>query len=219
MYVIYALIDPRDNSVRSVGVTEDVSARFQQHMNCAAANYAKNAWLHELRAANKMVIMDTLEEVEDREHALEREGYWITHFEMLREPAMNMCKTSSPRRSKKTSLRVGRQISMDSASAAVQAIQLAHLAYSAVRDVPAGESPRATTPTVRLVVRSAFDVPDETRETIRRMKQAGELNRQIARFVGLSGRKYPIYSACVENQASLPQDNRRKARYKHEHKW
>ena len=84
--VIYALIDPRDNTVRYVGVTEDVYAQFQQHINCAAANYAKNAWIHELRAANKMVIMETLEEVEDRERALEREGYWITHFEMLREP-------------------------------------------------------------------------------------------------------------------------------------
>jgi predicted GIY-YIG superfamily endonuclease len=199
VYVIYVLIDPRDNTVRYVGVTEDVSARFQQHINCAAANYAKNAWIHELRAANKMVIMQTLEEVEDRERALEREGYWITHFEMLREPVMNICKTSSPRRSKKTNLRVGRQISMDIASAAVQAIQLAHLAYPAVRDVPAGESPRATTPTVRLVVRSASDVPDETRETIRCMKQAGEPDRKIARFVGLSGRKYTLYqSVCRE---------------------
>src|SRR5215469_10267009 len=91
-YVIYALIEPRDNGVCYGGVTNDVYARFQQHINCADANYAKKAWIHELRAANKMVIMETLEEGEDRESALEREGYWIKHFEMLREPVMNVCK-------------------------------------------------------------------------------------------------------------------------------
>src|SRR5258708_2689014 len=118
MYVIYALIDPRDNTVRYVGVTNDVYKRFLSHINGAGSNnFAKNAWIHELRAANKMVILETLEEVKDRDLALEREGYWIQHFQMLQEPIMNVSKTFSPRKSKRTNLQTGRHISIDIASA------------------------------------------------------------------------------------------------------
>lgn len=110
MYSIYALIDPRDNTVRYVGLTDDVYKRFVQHIQCSGNNYAKNIWITELRSVNKMVIMETLEEVESRDLAEERERYWIRHFEMLQEPIANIHKTSSPRRAKKTNLRTGREI-------------------------------------------------------------------------------------------------------------
>lgn len=111
MYTIYALIDPRDNTVRYVGVTDNVYARFAQHMNCSGNNYPKNAWIHELRSMNMMLIMENLEQTEIREYAYEREQYWIQHFEMLHEPIVNISKTSSPRKSKKLNLRSGRDIS------------------------------------------------------------------------------------------------------------
>lgn len=111
MYVVYVLIDPRNNTVRYVGVTDNVYARFLQHINCSGNNYVKNAWIHELRAANVMLIMETLEQIESREYAYEREQYWIQHFEMLQEPIANISKTSSPRKSKKMSLRTGREVS------------------------------------------------------------------------------------------------------------
>jgi hypothetical protein len=46
---------------------------------------------------------------------------------------------------------------------------------------------------------SAPQVETGIRETIRRMKKAGEPDRKIARFVGLSGRKYTLYQrVCRE---------------------
>lgn len=100
MYAIYALIDPRDNAVRYVGVTNDVYKRFLSHIQCSGNNLAKNLWITELRAANKMVIMKTLEEVEGRSHALAREYYWIQHFQILREPLVNIHQMVSVRTAK-----------------------------------------------------------------------------------------------------------------------
>lgn len=111
MYVIYALVDPRDNTVRYVGVTNDVYKRFLQHVNCSGSNFEKNAWIHELRMANKMIVMETLEEVEDRTCVFDREEYWIKHFQMLQEPITNIRQKSPARRTKKTNLRVGRRVS------------------------------------------------------------------------------------------------------------
>ena len=95
MQTIYALIDPRDNAVHYVGITHDVYKRFIEHINCSKVNFPKNAWVIELRNANKMIIMKTLQEVETREEAEEREWYWIRHFEMLNEPVKNIAKRSA----------------------------------------------------------------------------------------------------------------------------
>jgi predicted GIY-YIG superfamily endonuclease len=113
MYVIYALIDPRDNTVRYIGMTNDVYERFQQHIRCDGSSFAKNAWVMELRSANKMVIMETLEEIQSYELALVRESYWIKHYEMLQEPLVNVSKRTSPRKAKKTNLRIGRAIALN----------------------------------------------------------------------------------------------------------
>jgi predicted GIY-YIG superfamily endonuclease len=51
MYVIYALIDPRDNTPRYVGITDDVYARFSQHLRCDSSNFRRDAWIKELKAA------------------------------------------------------------------------------------------------------------------------------------------------------------------------
>jgi len=100
MYAIYALIDPRDNTVHYVGATDDVYRRFQEHINCCGRNFAKNAWILELRMANRMLVMKTLEEVESTEEAKVQEAYWIKHFEMLGESITNSHKVekSFPRR-------------------------------------------------------------------------------------------------------------------------
>lgn len=122
MYAVYALIDPRDNTVRYVGITDDVYGRFLQHIRGMDENYAKSVWIQELRALNKMVIMETLEECGGYEEACERELYWIRHFEMLKEPLMNISKTSLPRKARKTNLRMGRAILLDMAQATVVAM-------------------------------------------------------------------------------------------------
>lgn len=90
MYVIYALIDPRDYTVHYIGQTSDVYKRFNDHIQGKGGSLVKTAWIFELRAVNRMVIMETLEEVETHEQALTREAYWIRYFEALKEPISNV---------------------------------------------------------------------------------------------------------------------------------
>jgi predicted GIY-YIG superfamily endonuclease len=80
MYVIYALIDPRTNQARYVGVTDDVYARFAQHLRCDGSNPMKDTWIQELKAANTMVMMQTLQVVADQGQAQKREAYWMRHY-------------------------------------------------------------------------------------------------------------------------------------------
>lgn len=80
MYVIYALIDPRDNKPHSIGITDDVYLRFQQHLRCDGSNPRKDAWFAELKSENKMVVMIALEEVALPVVARVREAYWINHY-------------------------------------------------------------------------------------------------------------------------------------------
>jgi predicted GIY-YIG superfamily endonuclease len=90
MYVIYALVDPRDNLVHYVGLTEDVYQRFQAHINCTGSNVAKNAWITEMRQANVLVQMVELERAEDLGTARIREMYWIQHYQHLQHPIKNI---------------------------------------------------------------------------------------------------------------------------------
>lgn len=69
MFTIYALIDPRDHLIHYVGMTDDVYARFLQHIRCDGSNPGKDAWIHELRQANEMVIMQTLQAMSDLDQA------------------------------------------------------------------------------------------------------------------------------------------------------
>lgn len=83
MYTIYVLEDQRYSeiaSIRYVGLTKDVYSRFAQHVQCAGNNQEKNAWVQELKSANIMLVMRTIETVETLEDAREREEYWIQHF-------------------------------------------------------------------------------------------------------------------------------------------
>src|SRR5579859_5228539 len=90
MYVIYALLDPRDSSVHYVGMTDDVYKRFLAHIQCSGNNFEKNGWVLSLRAANVMVQMLELERVEDVTHARVREAYWIKHYVSLHHPVANV---------------------------------------------------------------------------------------------------------------------------------
>jgi predicted GIY-YIG superfamily endonuclease len=80
MYFVYTLVDPRDNAVRYVGITNDVYARFSQHIRCEGNNITKNRWITELRELNQMVIMRTIETAETIEEVRKREAYWIQQY-------------------------------------------------------------------------------------------------------------------------------------------
>lgn len=83
MYVIYALVDPRDNQVRYIGLTDDVYDRFRQHAYAKGENGMKGAWIEELRTANIMVLFQELQRVETLEEGKKREAYWIQHYHQL----------------------------------------------------------------------------------------------------------------------------------------
>lgn len=104
MYVIYALIDPWDNKVRYVGMTDDVFKRFQQHISCTSNNLEKNKWMLGLREANVMPIMAELERAEDAGYIRVREAYWINHYIVLQHPIVNI-QHGSPRLIKKVLVR------------------------------------------------------------------------------------------------------------------
>jgi len=80
MYTVYSLIDPRNDTVRYVGITDDVYARFYQHLRCDGSNKEKDDWISELKAENRMLIMKTLEEVEILEETRVKEQKWIRHY-------------------------------------------------------------------------------------------------------------------------------------------
>lgn len=155
MYVIYALIDPRDYSVHYVGQTTDVYQRFAQHLNANSSSFLKNAWIMELRALNRMVIMETLEEVSTYQLAVEREAYWIKHFEMLKEPLANVTHRASVRRVKKDQMKAAR--------------------YAATRVLAAIETRRTTEPTrpteyrprsTPLTVEEGLEITNKRKEAI-----------------------------------------------------
>jgi predicted GIY-YIG superfamily endonuclease len=89
MHAIYRLVDPRTSETFYVGVAEDVYTRFLQHLRCDGSNPAKDARIQELKAANMMVILETLQLLENAELAFKREGYWIRHFYDLGAPLTN----------------------------------------------------------------------------------------------------------------------------------
>ncbi|SRR6266702_1271160 len=80
MIAVYVLIDPRNDVVRYVGITDDVYKRFSQHVQCSGNNIDKNEWIQELKSESFMLIMRTLEQVETIEKAKGREQYWIRYY-------------------------------------------------------------------------------------------------------------------------------------------
>src|SRR5712692_9840227 len=80
---IYALIDPRDDTVRYVGVTQDVYFRLHRHIK-DTSKPDKRAWINDLEQQGlspELEILETIEVESDIDVvALEREKYWILEF-------------------------------------------------------------------------------------------------------------------------------------------
>ena len=55
--IVYALADPRNGTVRSVGVTNSPIGRLNEHMRMYGGNERKNAWLRELVDAHMLPLM------------------------------------------------------------------------------------------------------------------------------------------------------------------
>lgn len=84
MHAVYALVDPRDNKPRYIGITKDLHQRLIQHLRCDGTNYRKDAWIKDLQANHLMLRMDTLQVVTTALEATVQEAYWIHHYLMLK---------------------------------------------------------------------------------------------------------------------------------------
>lgn len=78
---VYALVDPFSNEVRYVGKADSPEKRFRDHL-IDTHNKVKYAWIEQIHAQGaspKMLILEKVKEC----LALERELWWIQHYEKL----------------------------------------------------------------------------------------------------------------------------------------
>lgn len=104
LYLIYALVDPHTEEVRYIGITNDMTNRFMNHLRAAGSRTLKGAWLEDLQNEGLQPLVKTLEEVKvlktQRNLAEERERYWIHKFEQSGASLTNIKDTKSdPRKS------------------------------------------------------------------------------------------------------------------------
>lgn len=86
---IYALLDPRDKSIRYVGKTRDPECRLSNHYCDRTASAARVAWMDDLKAAGElpyMVILATASKYE----ASAVEAAWIEFLALRGEPLCNV---------------------------------------------------------------------------------------------------------------------------------
>jgi predicted GIY-YIG superfamily endonuclease len=74
-YTIYALIDPRDSSIRYIGITDNPDQRLKEHLRGRGGNPPKRNWVYELRQIGLVPIMQPLETGLSLPAALERESF------------------------------------------------------------------------------------------------------------------------------------------------
>lgn len=89
-YIVYALIDPRNNVIRYIGKSCSGLNRPQQHLSKTATEPRKDrkngsltkrqAWLKQLRLLKIKPIIKVLEVCKDDVHLIERECYWIAQY-------------------------------------------------------------------------------------------------------------------------------------------
>jgi DNA-binding XRE family transcriptional regulator len=85
---IYALLDPRDGTVRYVGCAIDVEKRFQEHLR-DRGNTPKCRWLAELKQDGLYPKLEILEIVKGFYGAFSREDYWIKEMLAAGAPLTN----------------------------------------------------------------------------------------------------------------------------------
>jgi hypothetical protein len=76
-WAVYALVDPRDQTMRYIGVTKHPERREVDHYQDEENNQRKIDWIAGLRAAGLRPIMRQLEVVDGKQAAEAREAQWI----------------------------------------------------------------------------------------------------------------------------------------------
>jgi GIY-YIG catalytic domain len=85
---IYALIDPRDNTIRYVGCAVDIEKRLAEHLR-DKNNTPKCRWLAELKRNGLLPELEILEVVDGFYGAFSREDYWINTMVAAGAPLTN----------------------------------------------------------------------------------------------------------------------------------
>lgn len=76
-YTVYALVDPRDDTLRYIGITNDVYRRFIEHVRCTGSNQKKNEWIASMKVAQVMVEMRVIDRALTLSEAKQKEDEWI----------------------------------------------------------------------------------------------------------------------------------------------
>lgn len=99
-YFIYALIDPRDNVVRYIGITRNIYKRLTEYMDDPWGNERKKKWITELKQLGLSAEMEILEDIEAGPDAqmvaTEREEYWIQEYLRSGAPLLNIQGVTKP---------------------------------------------------------------------------------------------------------------------------
>ncbi|HUY80090.1 MAG TPA: GIY-YIG nuclease family protein [Ktedonobacterales bacterium] len=86
---IYALIDPRDQTIRYIGKSNDPQFRLIRHIRSRRIGKTiKNSWIISLISQGLLPVLQTIEEV-PVEHWEERERYWIQYYREQGSPLTN----------------------------------------------------------------------------------------------------------------------------------
>ena len=87
---IYVLIDPRDESVRYVGISKNPRKRLREHIRCDNIdNPGKDAWMIDLTQNGLAPILCIIEVADSRALALKREMYWVDFCKSQGMPLLN----------------------------------------------------------------------------------------------------------------------------------
>jgi len=151
-YQIYALIDPRDQAIRYVGVSNDVKRRFYEHLQCFGIGQQERHWIEELRQLGLSPLIQILETIQisanQREAAYKRERYWIN--EMLRRGhlLLNSSVAAEPVRLKVREIAEAKKINMSKLS------RMADVNYNTIRAIWDNEMKDVTVSTLEKIARA-----------------------------------------------------------------
>ena len=79
-FTVYALIDPRDDSIRYIGMTHNPDQRLKEHLRGGGGNPPKRIWINELRQLGLVPTIQPIEKGLSLPAALERESFLIQHY-------------------------------------------------------------------------------------------------------------------------------------------
>lgn len=99
-YQVYALIDPRDNTIRYIGKSGDMQRRYYEHIHLAGGGWNEKKWVNELKDLGLSPVLQILETVDADDASyklvLQREQYWIDKLVAMGAPLIDVFGVTKP---------------------------------------------------------------------------------------------------------------------------